>query len=218
MSSKRNTKSTERQARLAQVRAEQKKSDRMRTTIIAAVTGVVVLALVGTTIAVLTNANAKNSTQAATAAAQAGKPIDGVKTFGGLARNHVTGTVDYGQNPPTGGDHSAVDQNCGFYSTPIVDENAVHSLEHGAVWITHDPALPAAQVDILRALAVQNAYVLVSPRNGLPSPVVASAWGIQLQLPAAGDARLAAFLTKYVNGPQTPEPGAACTGGVGNPQ
>jgi hypothetical protein len=47
---------------------------------------------------------------------------------------------------------------------------------------------------------------------------VASAWGIQLQLPDAGDARLPAFLTKYVNGPQTPEPGSACTGGLGTPE
>jgi len=209
---------TERQARLAQVKAEQKKSERRRTAIIAAVTGVIVLALVGTTFAVITKENAKNNAQNAAAEAQAGKPIDGVKTFAGLTRNHVTGKVKYAQNPPTGGDHSAIDQNCGFYSAPIVDENAVHSLEHGAVWITHDPDLPAAQVDILRAFAAKNPYVLVSPRVGLPSAVVASAWGTQLQLPAVGDARLAAFLTKYLNGPQTPEPGAACTGGIGSPE
>jgi len=84
------------------------------------------------------------------------------------------------------------------------------------VWITHDADLPVAQVDILRAFAVKNPYVLASPRDGIPSPVVAGAWGIQLQLPAAGDARLPAFLTTHVNGPQTPEPEAPCAGGVGD--
>jgi len=218
VSSNRKPESVERQARLAAVRASQRKAERTRSVIIWAVSGVVALALVGTTVAVITNQNTKNDARDAAVQAQAGKPIDGVTTFTGLARDHVGGKVAYGQNPPTGGDHSAVDQNCGFYSTPVLDENAVHSLEHGAVWITHNPNLPAAQVDLLRGLAAADPFVLVSPRDGLPTPVVASAWGIQLQLPDADDPRLAAFVTKYVNGPQTPEPGAACAGGVGDPE
>jgi hypothetical protein len=213
VSNKRKPERTERAARLAEVKNAQKKVERRRTIIITAAVGVLVLGLGGTTIAVLANERART----AGIEAAAKTPIEGVKTFTGLSRNHVPGTVTYAQNPPTGGDHSAVDQNCGFYSAPIVDENAVHSLEHGAVWITHDPKLPAAQLATLRAFAAKNAYVLVSPRDGLPSPVVASAWGVQLQLASAEDTRLPVFLRAYVNGPQTPEPGAACTGGTGTP-
>jgi hypothetical protein len=56
--------------------------------------------------------------------------------------------------------------------------------------------------------------MVLSPYPGLPAPVVASAWGKQLKLTGADDPRLAAFIREYRQGPQTPEPGAACTGGL----
>ena len=80
-------------------------------------------------------------------------------------------------------------QNCGFYGRPIPNETAVHSLEHGAVWITYRPDLSADQVDMLRRLARSQTFVLVSPFPELPSPVVASAWGRQLQLESARPGR-----------------------------
>jgi hypothetical protein len=52
----------------------------------------------------------------------------------GQGGKHTAGEVDYAQNPPVGGAHNPVWQNCGFYDKPIRDESAVHSLEHGAVW------------------------------------------------------------------------------------
>ena len=71
------------------------------------------------------------------------------------------------------------------------------------------------QVQRLTDLAGGNAYVLLSPFDGLPEqPIVASAWGLQLPLETADDPRLEQFLVKYQQGEQTPEPGAPCTGGV----
>jgi hypothetical protein len=145
-------------------------------------------------------------------------PYDKVKTFGALSRNHVTTTVHYKQNPPVGGDHNPVPQNCGFYDQPIHNENGVHSLEHGTVWITHRPDLPADQVEILKNMAHAQTYVLVSPYPGLPAPVVASAWSTQERFHSANDPKLSEFVAKYRQGPQTPEPGAACTGGTGTPK
>jgi hypothetical protein len=130
---------------------------------------------------------------------------------------HTERDVDYAQTPPAGGWHSGVWQNCGFYAEPIRDENAVHSLEHGAVWITYSPDIPQDEVELLHDLAQSQTYVLVSPYEGLPSPVVASAWGKQLTLESAEDPDLERFIRAYRQGPQTPEPGAACTGGVGEP-
>ncbi len=143
--------------------------------------------------------------------------IDGVKVFPGLERSHLEGVVQYPQTPPVGGPHNAVWQNCGIYDQPIVQEHAVHSLEHGAVWITYRPDLPADQVEILRSQVRGNGYALLSPYPDLPAPIVASAWGIQLQLDQAGDPRLNTFLRKYMQGPQTPELGAACVQGTGTP-
>ncbi len=211
---------SERAARAAAARkAEEKKERRRRTLVVAATaTAVVVLAAtVGTVIYVETAADRE-------LAAAAEQPIDGVQEFGGrygvdLGRNHVTTDVTYEQVPPVGGDHDQVWQNCGVYTdqAQVADRNAVHALEHGAVWVTYDPSLPADDVAVLRDAVSVSDYTLLSPYAGVPSPVVASAWGEQLQLQDPSDPRLAVFLRKYVQGPQTPEPGAPCTGGTGTP-
>jgi hypothetical protein len=137
-----------------------------------------------------------------------------VESFEDLPATHVQGAVEYDQTPPVGGPHSATWQNCGFYAAPVNSENAVHSMEHGAVWITYQPDLPADQVGQLRELAEGTTYILVSQHANLPAPVVASAWGKQVQLQSASDPALDAFVRTYRQGPQTLEPGAACTGGT----
>ncbi len=143
----------------------------------------------------------------------------GVRTFDVASRDHVSGPVAYPQTPPVGGNHDATWQNCGFYAEAIDAERGVHSLEHGAVWITYRPGLAADQIDILRRLATSQSHVLVSAWDGeLASPVVASAWGRQLALDSAADPALAAFLRAFRVGPQTPEPGAPCTGGRSTPR
>jgi hypothetical protein len=153
-----------------------------------------------------------------TAARPADGSIQGVETFAGLTQNHSSDPVEYAQNPPVGGDHAPVWMNCGFYNQEIPSELAVHALEHGAVWITFSPNLPADQVQKLQQLAHANSYALVTQYSGLPSPVVASAWGRQLKLDSVNDPRLDQFVRAYAQGPTTPEPGAPCTGGVGTPE
>lgn len=147
-------------------------------------------------------------------AQQASSPIEGVQTYDNLTREHVDGAVDYSQSPPAGGDHSPAWFNCGTYDDEVSETSAVHSLEHGAVWVTYQPDIPDAQVSVLDEVAGTEDYALVSPYEGQETPVVATAWGVQLELEDAGDERLQTFLTKYLQGPQTLEPGAACTGGL----
>lgn len=130
-----------------------------------------------------------------------------------LTRNHVAGPVDYEQTPPTGGDHSAAPQQCAVYGAAIAPEHALHSLEHGAVWITYDPATAADEVDPLAAKASGDPYLLMSPLPGQDSPIVLSAWGRQLKVDSADDKRIDQFVNAYSRtGPQTPERGAACVG------
>ena len=150
----------------------------------------------------------------------AGAPGD-VKTYEvGPAGQHTSGEVDYEQSPPAGGEHNPVWQNCGYYDKPVRDETAVHSLEHGAVWITYSPDLPQDQVTELKTIAEDRSYILVSPYPDMPSdtPVVASAWGKQVGLDGAEDPDLESFIQAYRQGPQTPEPGAVCTGGTSTTQ
>lgn len=156
--------------------------------------------------------DSKSSTTLApgeSAAPLPGEPA-GTKTFAGLARNHVDTPVEYPQTPPVGGNHSPVWQNCQYYDTSIPNERGVHSLEHGAVWITYAPDTSQADRDVLKALAQTGDHILISQYDGLPSPVVASAWGKQLQLQSVNDPELQQFVKFFENGPQTPEPGVTC--------
>ncbi len=203
----------ERQARLAAVRAEQRKKERGRAVWIGSIAGVLVLALVGVSAWVIVDAGRDK----AALEAQADADIEGVEAIDGLTFNHVTTAVDYPQSPPAGGDHNAAWLNCGVYTEPVPNENAVHSLEHGAVWITYDPALPAADVATLQAFADNQSYVLVSPYEGLDSPVAVSAWGYQLKVDSADDERLPVFIQKYLLNPELAEVGAPCSSGVGTP-
>jgi hypothetical protein len=132
----------------------------------------------------------------------------------GPANQHTEGDVDYEQSPPAGGEHNRVWQNSGFYTEPVRNETAVHTLEHGAVWITYSPDLPQDQVESIRQMVEGQTCMLASPYEGLSSPVVASAWGKQLSLESADDPALEQFVRAYRQGPQTQEPGAACTGGT----
>ncbi len=136
----------------------------------------------------------------------------GVQSFDNLSRNHTYDPVTYEQSPPVGGDHNPVWQNAGFYEDPVQNENAVHTMEHGAVWITYEPDLPQDQKDQLRQIVESQDCLLASPYPNLPTPVVASAWGKQLRLQSVDDPGLREFIQAYRKGPQTPEPGASCTG------
>ncbi|MEU6350216.1 DUF3105 domain-containing protein [Streptomyces sp. NPDC047072] len=147
--------------------------------------------------------------------AAAAEPVSGEKTWGKLSQTHVDKQVDYPMTPPVGGDHAPVWQNCNgdVYTQQIQNENAVHALEHGAVWVTYNDKAADADVKALADKVAKTPYTLMSPYPGQSSPITLSAWGHQLNVTEQSDPRVAEFLEKYVQGAQTPEPGAACTGG-----
>lgn len=142
-----------------------------------------------------------------------GEPA-GTETYGDLEQTHVDTPVNYLQTPPVGGPHAPVWQNCGFYDVEFPKERGVHSMEHGAVWITYSADLPAADIAVLKAFADNGKEVLVSPFTGLPSPVVASAWGKQLIPDGVNDPLLAQFVSYFDDGPQTPELNTPCSQGT----
>lgn len=149
-------------------------------------------------------------------AGSSGAVIDGVETFTNQT-THVEGTVDYEQSPPAGGPHNQVWLNCGIYSEPQQNENAVHALEHGAIWVTYDAA--QVQGDELAKLKSEmpSSYVILSPYEGLDSPIVLSAWNAQLKIDSADDERISEFFEEYWRSDKAPEPNAACTGGIDGP-
>jgi hypothetical protein len=141
--------------------------------------------------------------------------IDGVIAFDITDNSHVEGAIDYGQSPPVGGPHNPVWANCKFYDTEIPNENAVHSLEHGAVWITFTEDADEATRDTIRGLVDQSDHLLASLYPTQDSPIVLTAWNRQLALDSIADPRVGPFIEAYLLADSAPEPGAACSGGAG---
>lgn len=142
--------------------------------------------------------------------------IEGLQTFTGLSRAHAV-DIDLAESgrPPAGGTHHPQWMNCGIYREPVPVSNAIHSLEHGAVWLSYHPDLPAEQVAQLESFTRADPYVLVSPYPDQDAPVIATAWGAQVDVEDAGDERIEMFVQRYRTG--GPEPGAVCAGGLGEP-
>lgn len=196
--------------KVEEFRRRQKRSTRNRRLgIIGGIIATVAIAGVLISSIVTTSAGPKNSANSRSA------KVEGVQTFTNAA-GHSTTSITYDQTPPAGGLHNPVWLNCGVYTKPVLDENAVHSLEHGAIWATYDPSLSATELNALRS-KLPSTYVVVSPYENLPSRIVLSGWNVQLQIESADDKRLATFFAKYWKSGTSPEPGAACTGGVDGP-
>ena len=152
-----------------------------------------------------------------------GERIEGLQVYDDqeLVPEHTTGPVDYPQTPPVGGPHDPVWLDCGVYDSPVRDENAVHDLEHGTVWITYDPDLDAADVDALAGRLPANG--ILSPYPGLDAAagasVVLTVWGRQLALDddPLDDPRLEQFLGQFGAGEASLEPFVSCQGGTSDP-
>jgi Protein of unknown function (DUF3105) len=143
-------------------------------------------------------------------------PPRGIEVYPATTNRSVKVPVEYDREPPTNGDHAPIWQNCGLYEKPVQNRYAVHSLDHGVVWITYRPDLPEHQVDELRPYGGED-YVIVSPYPGQDAPVIATSWRVQLKLDGAGDPRLRKFVEQFRVSERAPLSGNRCAGGVGRP-
>ncbi|WP_329339875.1 DUF3105 domain-containing protein [Streptomyces sp. NBC_00663] len=216
MGSAKKKESAARQARIAEMRrAEQARERRNRLLTIGASVAVVAALVVGAVVLVQSQDDDSTASDSKTPGHWTmGK--DGVKTWSAkLSQTHVTKTVKYPMTPPAGGDHNAVWQNCNgdVYTKALDNMNAVHSLEHGAVWVTYTSKAKKADVEALAAKVKATPYTLMSPYEDQADPIMLTAWGHQRTVTSASDPNVAKFFEKYVQGEQTPEKGAVCTGG-----
>lgn len=222
MGSAEKTSSAARKTRIEEMRrADQARERRNRFLVIGgSVVAVVALVAGGVFVVRSQSGDDKDSPAADGKAAASGHFVtgaDGVRTWKGtLGRTHVTKTVKYPTEPPVGGDHKQVWMNCNgdVYTKAVDNMNAVHSLEHGAVWVTYNSKASKADVAALAAKVRKTPYTLMSPDDAQADPIMLTAWGNQRTVTGASDANLDKFFAKFVQGEQTPEPGAACSGGL----
>ncbi|MEU8897134.1 DUF3105 domain-containing protein [Nocardia sp. NPDC048505] len=140
------------------------------------------------------------------------------KDFAQGAGKHIAAgqRVAYDTTPAFGGPHDSSWAACTgvVYSKPIRTENAVHSLEHGAVWITYNPdKVDASGLDALKSKVEGKQYTMLSPYPGLDSAVSLQSWGHQLKLDDPSDKRVGQFITALRQNAYGvyPEIGADCS-------
>jgi len=156
------------------------------------------------------NESAENTPQAL---ADKAKQIEGITVIDYPGGQHNDGTIKYDQSPPFGGQHANAWADCTgtVYPDPIRSENAVHSMEHGAIWITYRPDLPADQVSKLSGRVDGQSQMMMSPYPGLKQPISLQSWGHQLFLDNPDDPRIDDFIDDLrLNSVTTPEYGASC--------
>lgn len=177
--------------------------------LISAAVAVVVfaVAVIGYAVVQVNKANAGKVTSA--------EQIEGVEVYDyPNGQGHVATPVDYSESPPVGGEHDGEWADCTgtVYSVDIRNENAVHSLEHGGVWITYDPQqVSEDDIATLSDMVDGTSGLMLSPRPGLGAPISLQSWNNQLTLDSATDPRIqqaADFLA--FNPDSTPELGATC--------
>lgn len=206
---------TDRRARVEEIRRQEQARERRNRIITVTACTAILVGLVGGGVYLVNAAGDDSGGSSSSGKSGAAGSISGEKTWSGLTQNHVDKTVDYPMSLPAGGDHNPVWQNCNgdVYDKPVTNENAVHALEHGAVWVTYTDKASDADVKTLGARVSKTPYSLMSPYADQASPITLTAWGHQLGVTKADDPRVAKFFDTYVQGDQTPEPGAPCTGG-----
>jgi hypothetical protein len=144
--------------------------------------------------------------------------IEGVvaQTYGEGNRGHIGADkrVAYDHSPPFGGPHDAVWAACNgvVYDTAVRNENMVHALEHGAVWMAYNPdKITGPALQSLRNRVQGQQYLMLSPYPGLDSPISLQSWGHQLKLTDPADKRIDQFIQSLrINQYTYPEVGANC--------
>jgi hypothetical protein len=110
----------------------------------------------------------------------------------------------YNSNPPTSGPHYEQPANWGIYATELIDEQLIHNLEHGGIWISYKN-IDDDTLSKLKAIASSNpGSVILTPREKNDQPIVLASWGRLQSLESYDEAKILEFITHNKN--KSPEP------------
>ena len=110
---------------------------------------------------------------------------------------------EYNSNPPTSGWHYAQPANWGVYQTELPDEQVIHNLEHGGIWISYT-GIDDATKTALEKIAKSNSKVIVTPRSKNDAAIVLASWGRLQKLQTLDEQAILAFIDANSN--KSPEP------------
>ena len=136
--------------------------------------------------------------------------IDHSISYPDQGRSHIavgSGRPDYNSDPPTSGAHYSQPVSRGVHDEELSDEEAVHNLEHGEVWITYRSGLASEIVDALKRITRRNSKVVLSPRARNGTDIALAAWGrldaFNVEQGVLDAQRIEDFIARYRNrGPE----------------
>ncbi len=137
--------------------------------------------------------------------------------FSELSREHIqVGSIrpKYNSNPPTSGPHYADPAKKGIYKKELPDEQLVHNLEHGYIWISYKPDTNQEIIKQLENFYGFGQKIIVEPRKENNKLIAIAAWGwLDTFDPVSSDSlsdielkRIGDFIDQYIN--NGPEPNA----------
>ncbi len=121
-------------------------------------------------------------------------------------QGHINpGTLQpYNSNPPTSGPHYAQAANWGVYSNPLEDEQAVHNLEHGGIWISYKDIDEETKTLLENIAKANRGSVIMSPRPNNDSKIAIASWTRLEKLESYDEAKILEFIRANKN--KSPEP------------
>lgn len=131
------------------------------------------------------------------------------QSFENQGRDHIPAGQPhnlYNSNPPTSGPHLAQPADWGVYQTELPDEQLVHNLEHGGIWISYKDVDPDTKTKLEAIGKANPGSVIVTPRAANDSPIAIAAWTRLEKLTSYDEARILEFIKANKN--KSPEPEA----------
>jgi Protein of unknown function (DUF3105) len=130
-----------------------------------------------------------------------GTVLENVQTFPILSREHINpgdSHPAYNSNPPTNGWHYPVWADWGIYTQTLPDEQVIHNLEHGGVWISYRDSSDSDTVSKIQTLVSNDPdRMIVTYRPQDDSAIAVAAWGVLLKLDQFDDSAIRAFIQRY---------------------
>src|SRR5438445_4620502 len=137
--------------------------------------------------------------------------VEGTVLYDIVSRTHIaqgTPGTDYNSNPPSSGNHWPSPAAKGIYDNPLSDEQAIHNLEHGYIWIAYKPDIGDDAKNKLKEIVKGDDWkIVMTPRDANETKLALVAWGRVLKMDDVDAEKVKNFIKTYRNrGPEkTPE-------------
>ncbi len=122
-------------------------------------------------------------------------------------RDHIAiGAIHdpYNSNPPTSGSHYEQPANWGFYDRELPDEQLVHNLEHGGIWISYTGIDEETLSNLKKIAQAYPGSVVVTSRAKNEQKIILASWGTLKRLTDYDKDVIMDFISAHKN--KSPEP------------